>query len=383
LYFKKEYRKRRENESYSISDFIDLVFQDIYISNRNKCLLKINIPIEHPLLNYIIKSENSQNQNPNAEIKKNLAVYNSLVNISHKENEKSSLENNKSQIKNKISIINFTIEKKYRNNNQRNLNKSSSFKKEENKELRKQKKKENNQQYESKNSEENTGIKNTENSISETKEFLANLDPILNTSIYSNNENLISHLKKKSKFSNFKRLGLNRTLFENKNKAFFDSNNSNNYSDHNNQSDFSNRNRKKIVNLSNPSQKNFCCDEIFYEYLNSITKYANQKYFVFVFKFIIIFRECINTYKNIELENSILILKEFIPLEIKEFTQYYDAEQAPELCNEFISEYLQSCDYFGFDKNEIPEIIDIIQHFCYWMYENNYTSSRLSLLNMN
>jgi len=165
LYFKKEYRKRRENESYSISDFIDLVFQDIYISNRNKCLLKINTPIEHPLLNYIIKSENSQNQNPNAEIKKNLAVYNSLANISHKENLKLGLENNKSQIKNKISIINFTIEKKYRKNNQRNLKKSSSFKKEENKELRKQKNEENNQQYLSKNSEEKTGIKNTENSI--------------------------------------------------------------------------------------------------------------------------------------------------------------------------------------------------------------------------
>lgn len=137
-----------------------------------------------------------------------------------------------------------------------------------------------------------------------------------------------------------------------------------------------------IINGNVSGNSNVCCDDIFYEYLKSISKFANQKYFIFIFKFILIFRECINTYKNIELENSILVLKENIPHEIKEFTQYYDAEQAPELCNEFISEYLDSNDYFGFEKKEIPEIIDVIQHFCYWMYENNYTSSRLSILNM-
>ena len=117
-------------------------------------------------------------------------------------------------------------------------------------------------------------------------------------------------------------------------------------------------------------------------FLKNISNLANKSYFLFAFKFILIFRECINTYKNIELQNSIIVLKENIPDHIREFTQYYDAEQAPEMCNEFITDYLNHCDFFGFDKIELPEIIDIVQHFCYWMFENNYTSSRLSLLNL-
>jgi len=140
--------------------------------------------------------------------------------------------------------------------------------------------------------------------------------------------------------------------------------------------------RKLSKNGENLSNKGICCDEIFYEYLKNISNLANKSYFLFAFKFILIFRECINTYKNIELQNSIIVLKENIPDHIREFTQYYDAEQAPEMCNEFITDYLNHCDFFGFDKIELPEIIDIVQHFCYWMFENNYTSSRLSLLNL-
>lgn len=331
------------------------------------------------MLNYIIKSENSQILNTNSDLKNNLTINNSHV--KQLTIEKLFLGNKKSPIKNKLGIVNFTIEKKYKNRDQKYLSNCSN-KKEENKELIKSNNELNHTENDSNYSEDKTEIKNTNNSVLETKELIANLDPIIEQRIYDNKENLISKLKQKSKYSNFKRLGLNKNLLEINNKASYDSNKSNNSSEVKNQSSAVTRNNNRREN-QNATNKNISCDEIFYEYLKSITKYANQKYFIFVFKFIVIFRECINTYKNIELENSILVLKENIPLEIKEFTQYYDAEQAPELCNEFISEYLQSCDYFGFEKNEIPEIIDIIQHFCYWMYENNYTSSRLSLLNMN
>lgn len=123
------------------------------------------------------------------------------------------------------------------------------------------------------------------------------------------------------------------------------------------------------------------CDEIFLKYLYDVCNKTNKEYFLFIFKFVILFRECINKYKNIELENSKEILHENLPEHIKEFTQIYDAEQTPELCNEFISEYLLSKDYFGFRPEFITEFIEITQHFCYWLYENNYTSSKLSMIN--
>ncbi len=88
--------------------------------NRHRCLLKINIPTEHPLLYFIIKSESLQNQNTKCELKK-------IISVGHLENKQEKNEilqvdnNYKSQTKNKLSIANFTIEKKYKNNVQKNM----------------------------------------------------------------------------------------------------------------------------------------------------------------------------------------------------------------------------------------------------------------------
>ncbi len=328
---------------------------------------------------------------------------------SKKENENKKNENIQRTLDKKNNCLNFTIEKKYKksttcNNINEDINCNSNDKEKINinndstyiasnldfiDEIRKIKELENSQQIKtSEEKEQDLKIK------SFNKSKIENKINTIEKNICSENKNqpevVLNSKQQKIKLSNFKKLGLIRNL-NNTNRVinntkinFEDVKNINNIYAQYSIKNFSER-KDHYNNNSNyhSNNKHICCDEIFYEYLKSITKYANQKYFSFVLKFIIIFRECINTYKNIELENSILVLKEKISTEIKEFTQYYDAEQAPELCNEFISEYLQSCDYFGFEKNEIPEIIDIIQHFCYWMYENNYTSSRLSLLNMN
>jgi hypothetical protein len=121
-------------------------------------------------------------------------------------------------------------------------------------------------------------------------------------------------------------------------------------------------------------------DEIFLKYLTGVSNSTNKEYFIFILKFILIFRDCINKYKNIELENSIYILKEDVPENIKEFTQYYDAEQIPELCNEFLTEYLTE-EYFQLKNEHLSDFIEIIQHFSHWLYENNYSSSRLLVNN--
>ncbi len=131
-------------------------------------------------------------------------------------------------------------------------------------------------------------------------------------------------------------------------------------------------NRYKVSRLS--------CDEIFLRYLEYVSDMTNKEYFLFVFKFIILFRECLNKYKNIELENTLLLFDDKISKDIREFTQYYDSELVPEICNEFITEYLISNEYFGMSREYFNEFIEIVQHLCFWLYENNYTSSKLSLI---
>lgn len=115
--------------------------------------------------------------------------------------------------------------------------------------------------------------------------------------------------------------------------------------------------------LSEGLKKN-TCDEVFFTYLVETSKQVNKDYYLFVFKFVVLFRECLNIYKKAEDES-------------KEFTVVNTAETAPEVCNEFITEFMEEEDYYGLDVNEL---IEIIQHFCYWLYKNQYTSSRLSLL---
>jgi hypothetical protein len=137
-------------------------------------------------------------------------------------------------------------------------------------------------------------------------------------------------------------------------------------------------------NFNFNDSNNLNTDQILLQYLQETSIITNKEYFAFIFKFILLFRDCINKYKNIELENSICVLGENIPPHIKEFTQYYDAEQLPELCNEFLTEYLDSVEYLNYSdsKNEtVAEFVKIIQHFCYWLYDNNYTSSKLLLVN--
>lgn len=77
------------------------------------------------------------------------------------------------------------------------------------------------------------------------------------------------------------------------------------------------------------------------------------------------FRECIN-----KLKKNVDNLKE-------EFTQTNNAETVPDTCNEFIIDFMEPNDYYGLDTNEL---IEAIQHLCYWLYVNNFTTSRLTLL---
>ncbi len=118
-------------------------------------------------------------------------------------------------------------------------------------------------------------------------------------------------------------------------------------------------------------------DDIFYEYITYCRTLTNKNYLILVIKFIILFRECMNISKQIQVQNHLqnggkALLK-------KEWTSSNNAENTPEMCNEFVTEYLESNDYFGIEsEKDRTEIIELIQHFCSWLYLNGFTQSRLS-----
>ena len=111
------------------------------------------------------------------------------------------------------------------------------------------------------------------------------------------------------------------------------------------------------------------CDDIICEFLDFIYPFTNQDYFIFVVKFIILFRECVNgIQKNRDNKYN-----------ESEFTSIENAEIFPEQCNEFFSDFLEKKNFFDFNDEDKNELIEIIQYFCYWLFLNSYTKSKLSL----
>jgi hypothetical protein len=111
---------------------------------------------------------------------------------------------------------------------------------------------------------------------------------------------------------------------------------------------------------------------------------TNKNYFIFSLSIILLLRECINKYKNIELVDKLEIIGEQNNIKLPNFTEVSEGEQIPEICNEFLTEFLPSYKYFGLDfLNNFSEVKNLVQHFCFWLYENNFTSSKLIVNNKN
>ena len=110
-------------------------------------------------------------------------------------------------------------------------------------------------------------------------------------------------------------------------------------------------------------------DNVFIDYLNKMSKFCKPEYYIKLIVFVTLFREHVNKY-NIDK----------VKIEGKEFTEINNAEDVPDSSNEFITDFLdpdtKGAD-FGFSKEEA---IDLTQNLCYWMYENNFTCSKLSLI---
>lgn len=126
-----------------------------------------------------------------------------------------------------------------------------------------------------------------------------------------------------------------------------------------------NNNEKKKENTNNNLKNNSpILDDLFFMYLKEVSKKTNKDYFWFINKFIVLFREFINISKNEDEKN-------------KEYTQAFGAEGIPEICNDFFLDFMEPKEFFGLNNNEL---IQLTQHFCFWLYTNKYSHSYLTLI---
>jgi hypothetical protein len=141
------------------------------------------------------------------------------------------------------------------------------------------------------------------------------------------------------------------------------------------------KNNKELEEYFNDNKKNEAesenkisspyLDQIFFLYLKEFATKTNKNYFWFINKFIVLFRECINSLKKDQIKEK------YKNGTNKEYSQLFNAEGIPESCNDFFLEFMQPKQYYGLNEGEL---IELAQHFCFWLYMNKYTHSYLILL---
>ena len=128
----------------------------------------------------------------------------------------------------------------------------------------------------------------------------------------------------------------------------------------------------KLISISNSERCNTPpLDDVFFLYLKEFSEKTNKDYFWFINKFIVLLREFINDVKK---EN---IKDEYKTEDKKEYTQLFGAEDVPENCNDFFLEFMEPKKFFGLNNNEL---IELTQHFCFWLYLKKYSHSYLTLI---
>ena len=130
-------------------------------------------------------------------------------------------------------------------------------------------------------------------------------------------------------------------------------------------------NNKDKENCVNEKTNSLNIDGVCYLYLREFSKKTNKDYFWFMNKFIILFREFLNQTKKS------VIKEEYKTENKKEYTQIYSPEGIAELCNDFFLDFMEPKKNFGLNQDEL---IELTQHFCYWLYHKQYTQNYLTLL---
>ncbi len=132
------------------------------------------------------------------------------------------------------------------------------------------------------------------------------------------------------------------------------------------------------ININNNVNNSYISyDLALKSYIDDIKEKTNEIYFIFIIKFLVLFRDCFNSSKNIR---TIPNIKNGI-----ERSTILSAEQVPELANEFFTDYLAKKNFFEYslNLNDLTEMTELMQHLCYFLYIKNFTSLRLIFLNKN
>ena len=134
------------------------------------------------------------------------------------------------------------------------------------------------------------------------------------------------------------------------------------------------------MTLSENEKMSMFVDEIFALYLYTVSKKVNDSFYRTVLAFVIFFRECLNEigWKKRRESDSDTKPEDLDRLEEKEFCLVNTAEHAPEICNEFVTIYMEK----NKSKFEIIkcEQIDLTINMCHWLFENHYTCSKLTMI---
>ena len=124
------------------------------------------------------------------------------------------------------------------------------------------------------------------------------------------------------------------------------------------------------------------CDEVFAEYLTDASGVAGKQKYEKVLKHILLYRECLNQCGEKLLEEkkklpNILVLHPTVEPQNEYATEYCignNAEQAPDISNDFMQSYLPKvCP--SFDKEEAKVLT---RSLCHWLFLNGYTCSMLA-----
>lgn len=123
--------------------------------------------------------------------------------------------------------------------------------------------------------------------------------------------------------------------------------------------------QNKLKTSSKNDVENCKCDEAFSEYLIKVSKHTCKEYFAHVVKFVFLYREHLNLYH-------------LTTHKIKDYSIISLTEDAPDVANEFITDFLDTeSRSFGFSYEESCELT---QNLCQWMYDSNYTCSKLTMM---
>lgn len=104
--------------------------------------------------------------------------------------------------------------------------------------------------------------------------------------------------------------------------------------------------KRDYFHLTTDERKEMLVDEIFALYLYRMSNRVNREFYQTVLAYIVFFRESFNMYgwsKKIECEHIDIEKNPTIKFDMqnKEFVLHNNAEYAPEICNEFVTIYME------------------------------------------